>query len=99
MDVGNAVSLALGVASFVGGLALWHKGSVEKSYAAQRDFAHLKRQYEQMTQIMVDRSRELDKRLDNLEADLRDIKSFLQILLTRGSDDSISEILNRDRGS
>lgn len=99
MDWGNVLSIALGAISFAAGALLWYKGSIEKQYAAQRDFGHLKRQYEQMSSIITQQNREMDRRLDNLEADVRDVKSFLQILVTRGSDESISEILNRNRGS
>jgi hypothetical protein len=45
----TVISLVMGVSSFIGGIILWYKGSVEKSYAAQRDFGHLKRNYENLS--------------------------------------------------
>ena len=99
MDWLNLLSVGLGLASFLGGLLLWYRGAVEKQYAAQRDFGHLKRHYEQMGQNLVTLTREFDRRFDDLEADIKDVKSFLNVLITRGSDDSISEILNRNKGN
>lgn len=98
MDWGNIISLFIGVVSFVGGLLLWYRGAIEKQYASQRDFSHIKKNYEQMSRNLLTMSREFDRRFDSIESDTRDIKSFLQIILTRGSDESISDILNRNRG-
>jgi hypothetical protein len=51
-----------------------------KAYAAERDFGHLMRQYEALN-LNLNTLHELgDRRLDDIEADLRDIKGLLQML-------------------
>lgn len=52
----------------------------KKKYAAERDFAHLMRQYEALS-LNLSTLHELgDRRLDGIEDDLRDIKGLLQML-------------------
>lgn len=57
------IGLLIGLTSFVGGGILWYKGSVEKRYAAERDFRHLQRNYEQLAHSIL----ELDKDFDELK--------------------------------
>ena len=42
------VGSILGLFSFISGGVLWYKGSIEKKYAAERDFNHLRKNQEQM---------------------------------------------------
>jgi hypothetical protein len=52
----------------------------KREYAAERDFGHLMRQYEALS-LNLNTLHELgDRRLDGIEADLRDIKGLLQML-------------------
>lgn len=71
------ISLAMGLASFLGGLILWYRGSVEKRYAAERDFRHLQRNYEQLSGHLLALIKEEDSRYDEIRLELRDIKNFL----------------------
>lgn len=51
-----------------------------KAYAAERDFQHLMRQYEALS-LNLNTLHELgDRRLDGIEADLKDIKGLLQVV-------------------
>lgn len=55
MEIGTLstlVSLTLGLLGFLSGLILWYRGAIEKRYAAERDFGHLKRNQEQMAQAL-----------------------------------------------
>ena len=92
MDAPALISLIMGLASFLSGLLLWYKGSVEKRYAAQRDFGHLKRNYQQLSEGVSLQAKEMDRRFDQVEADLREIKILLQVQLAKQGD-SISGIL------
>jgi hypothetical protein len=68
-----------------------------KQYAAERDFGHLMRQYEGLT-LNINTLHELgDRRLDDLEADLRDVKGLLQMIaVTIGqSETGIQRYLNK----
>ena len=85
----------IGIITFIGGVALWYRGAVEKKYAAQRDFGHLKRNYENLSMTVLEQGKDIDRRFDGLEADTREVKILLQVLVSRTGDDSISGILNR----
>lgn len=45
-------SMVLGIISTAGGFFLYYSGSVRKRYAAERDFQHLKRNQEQIVQLL-----------------------------------------------
>lgn len=92
MDAPAFISLIMGLASFLSGLLLWYKGSIEKRYAAQRDFGHLKRNYESLSEGVNLQAKEMDRRFDQVEADLREIKILLQVQLAKQGD-SISGVL------
>ena len=78
MDVASIAGLAMGLLSFLSGGVLWYKGSVEKRYAAQRDFGHLKNNYKQMSEAIAIQSKEVDARFDSLDDKLREIKMMIQ---------------------
>lgn len=44
------LAFGMGLSSFIGGGILWYRGAIEKQYAAQRDFQHLRRNQEQLKQ-------------------------------------------------
>ena len=55
MDIWELADLAgklTGLIAFVSGGILWYKGSVEKRYAAERAFEHLRKNQEQMSQSL-----------------------------------------------
>lgn len=57
------------------------KSAVEKGYAAQRDFAHLRRNQEQMAQGIVEINKDTDARFDRVDLSLNRIESMLHTLL------------------
>jgi hypothetical protein len=57
--------LVLGLVSFFGGGLMWYRGSVVKSYAANRAFEHLRRNQEQMGQAIAG----IDKAVEELKVD------------------------------
>lgn len=81
MDTASLASLIMGLLSFLGGLMLWYKGSVEKRYAAQRDFGHLKRNYDQLTMGVDELGKDVDTRLDAIDKKLQEISMILQFKL------------------
>lgn len=71
MEIGTVstlVSLTLGLLGFLSGLVLWYKGAIEKRYAAERDFGHLKRNQEQMAQALGIIDEELTALIKGLDA-------------------------------
>lgn len=90
MDLASWVGLGTGLISFCGGLVLWYKGSVEKRYAAQRDFGHLKRNYEQLTIGITDLTEEQEKsirevleEIRELQTEVREAKMMLNFLMSQ----------------
>jgi len=89
----------IGVVTFLGGTLAWYSGAIEKRYAAQRDFGHLKRNQENISREVGELFKEQDRRFDQLEKENAEIKSLLMSALTRFSGDSISAIMRkRDEG-
>ena len=61
MTIQDWVSTLIGIAGFLSGLVLWYRGAVEKQYASQRDFAHLRRNQEQLLQNLGSLSEDIDE--------------------------------------
>jgi shikimate 5-dehydrogenase len=64
--------------------ARW-KASIEKGYAAQRDFQHLKRNQEQISAGIAEIAKDFDNRIDRTDLALNRIETMLLTLLSRGS--------------
>lgn len=78
-DLIALAGLVLATATTVIGGVLWYANSEKKKYAAERDFAHIRRNQEQMQQGLNDLLRELDHRFDTLDRDVLEIKSNLKL--------------------
>lgn len=72
-------SLALATITTVIGGLLWYANAEKKKYAAERDFAHIRRNQEQMQLGLNTLLQELDRRFDVVERDILEIKSTLKI--------------------
>ncbi len=59
-DWQNLLSLALGLGGFLSGGLMWYRGAVRKSYAAERDFAHLRRNQEQIQAALEQLQEEIE---------------------------------------
>jgi hypothetical protein len=72
------ISSAFGVVSLsIGGL-LWWEGRVRKSYAAERDFAHLRRQYEQLSQNLATLSDDLSEQMQDIRTEVIRTQGMIQ---------------------
>jgi hypothetical protein len=71
--------LMLATITTVLGGVVWFANSEKKRYAAERDFAHIRRNQEQMQQGLNNLLHELDRRFDTVERDILEIKSTLKI--------------------
>lgn len=92
------IPLAIGIITFLGGTLAWYSGAVEKRYAAQRDFAHLRENQKQISQGVSDLFKEQDRRFDELERESTEIKSLIMNLLMRtGNDETMSAILRKNK--
>lgn len=70
-------SLALGCITTFSGLIFYYVNAEKKRYAAERDFAHLQRNQQQMKESLSFLLTETDKRFDSLEKDIVEIKTSL----------------------
>jgi Asp-tRNA(Asn)/Glu-tRNA(Gln) amidotransferase A subunit family amidase len=69
----------------------------QKSYAAERDFQHLMRQYDALTLNITSMMEYQKSELSTLEDDLRDVKGMMQVLLTQlgASDTAVMHFLKK----
>jgi hypothetical protein len=70
------LSLILGLFSLLGGFLLWHRGSVEKRYAAQRDFGHIKADLKTVTTHLASNADEVEASFVELRLELKELKAL-----------------------
>lgn len=80
--------LALAALTTGAGLFQYILSSQKKSYAAERDFNHLKRNYEQLAENQQLLLREFEERSTELRQELREQKILLNSVLTQIAADS-----------
>jgi hypothetical protein len=73
-------SLAFTVISGILASGLWYASAEKRRYGLERDFAHLKRNYEQIQQSLNLLLTEFDHRFDTAERDILEVKSVLNHL-------------------
>lgn len=71
--------LVLAALTTVLGGVVWFANAEKKRYAAERDFAHIRRNQEQMQQGLTSLFNELDRRFDTVERDILEIKTSLKL--------------------
>lgn len=79
------ILLIMSVGSALFAVVTWYSASVQKRYASQRDFEHLKRNYQQLSENHAQTSKEMDARFDQMTLDLRDIKNILNVIMVKVS--------------
>lgn len=87
------ISLVLGLSTFTAGCIAYWRGSVEKAFAAQRDFQHLKRNQEQIVMALQDIAKEQDEKLNDLTLEMVRLNALLTASMAK-SGDSVSGIRN-----
>lgn len=56
----------IGIFTFAGGLIAWYRGAVQKEYASQRDWEHVKNNQKQLTNNLDFIFKEIDQKLDKI---------------------------------
>lgn len=82
------VLLCLSIGSVIVAVISWYSASVQKRYASQRDFEHLKRNYQQLSEGLTELTKEVDKRFDENTLDMRDLKNVANAILLKISTDT-----------
>lgn len=75
------VGVSVGASGALAAIYTRWKASIEKGYAAQRDFQHLKRNQEQISQGIVEINEDADARFDRIDLTLNRMESMLHTLL------------------
>lgn len=77
------ISSFAGLATFAAGGLAWYRSSVQKGYAAQRDFEHLRLNQQQMAEgqtLLIEEIRkhlrQQDKEFDSLHRELGEVKAM-----------------------
>lgn len=83
VDLLQFILLILSVGSALFAIVTWYSATVQKRYASQRDFEHLKRNYQQLADNQAQIIKELDSRFDEATLDLRDIKNMLNVIMVK----------------
>jgi hypothetical protein len=74
-------ALAIGVITSVGGGIAWYSAYIRKQYGAERDFQHLRRNYESLAAAINQLSDDLDQRCDKVDSQLLQQTAMLQNLV------------------
>lgn len=77
--------LSIGTTIFVS--ISWYNSALRKQYAAQRDFEHLKRNYQQLSEGQGTILKEFDTRFDKLNLDSIEVKNILNVILIKLSNE------------
>lgn len=77
----------IGILTFIGGIVAWYRGAVQKAYASQRDWEHVKNNQRELVQNLNFLFKELDSRLDRIDSQNTELKGMLYALLRRRNDD------------
>ncbi|MEX0271740.1 hypothetical protein AB3R30_21690 [Leptolyngbyaceae cyanobacterium UHCC 1019] len=82
------VVLCLSIGSACFAAISWYSASVQKKYASQRDFEHLKRNYQQLSEGQATILKEFDTRFDKATLDAIESKNLLNVILIKLSNDA-----------
>lgn len=66
----------MGITSLIGGFLLWHRGSVEKRYAAERDFNHIRNGMSTLTGNLAHEAEEVEKSFVEIRLELKELKAL-----------------------
>lgn len=72
-------SLVMTLASTLTAIAFWYASTEKRRYGLERDFSHLKRNYDQIQQSLNTILSEIDHRFDVTEREIVEIKTTLSI--------------------
>lgn len=74
-DLIALISLCIAIVTSLIGLVFWYVNTEKRKYGLERDFAHIKRNYDQISQNLKVIISEIDHRFDAIDKTLIEIKS------------------------
>lgn len=63
----ETVAALIGIITFVGGLIAWYRGAVQKEYASQRDWEHVKNNQKQLVENLNFIFKEIERNFDEIK--------------------------------
>ncbi len=90
MSVNDLIALCallLSTGGAVTAIVFWYVNSEKRKYGLERDFAHLKRNYEHINSNLLTILSELDNRFDRVERDILEVKSNLNLSTKRKNEE------------
>jgi hypothetical protein len=82
-EIVSLASTLLGAISVIGGGIAYYRSSVIKRYAAQRDFEHLKRNYESISAAIATSHQETEQLLRDMDRQISEMKALVHLLATK----------------
>jgi NAD/NADP transhydrogenase beta subunit len=82
-EVQAAIGFLISLVTFSGGVIAFWRGSVVKSYAAERDFNHLKNNQLQIGEAIAMLSRDVDENQHKIDVELAQIKTLLTVVIAK----------------
>ena len=83
----ESAAAIIGILTFIGGVVAWYRSAVQKEYASQRDWEHIKNNQRELVQNLNFLFKELDSRLDRIDNQNVELKGMMYALLRRRNDD------------
>lgn len=77
------VVLCISVGTTIFVTVSWYSSVIRKQYAAQRDFDHLKRNYQQLSEGQAQIMKEFDTRFDKQVTDMIECKNTMNVILLK----------------
>lgn len=62
---------------------MWYSGAIQKRYAAQRDYEHLKKNYEQLSANLDRLVRDQTEGMYEITLELKEVKGLTNLVLTK----------------
>ena len=84
------VVLCISVGTTIFVTVSWYSSVIRKQYAAQRDFDHLKRNYQQLSEGHAQIMKEFDTRFDKQVTDMIECKNTMNVILLKLTGDQSS---------
>jgi hypothetical protein len=73
----------ISIVTFFGGVVMWYSGAIKKTYAAQRDYEHLKNSYKQLANNQDNILKEFDTRFDQIILEMKELKGLITAVLVK----------------
>lgn len=82
----ESITLFISISVFIAGIVSYYGAVVKKQYASERDFNHLKNNYQALAENVATLSDMLDSRLDQISLTIMKVEARQDIILSQTRD-------------